>query len=218
MNVTDIIVIVVIVLSGLLALARGFVKEVLGVAGWVGAGFATLYLFPVASPYAHRFIAVPWLANIATGAVIFVVSLILLSALSHAIALRVHQSQFSALDKSLGLVFGLLRGAVVVSIAYLALAWAVPADQYPPWVRQARTMPLVERGAQLIEQLIPQNARRRGLAAMGEAQDKAKQGLEAAKAVQQFAAPQPKASAPKDADGYTPEERRDLNRAIETSQ
>lgn len=218
MNVTDIVIILVVVLSGLLALARGFVKEVLGVAGWVGAAFATLYLFRPLSPYFRGFIAIPWLADVAAGVVIFIVSLVVLSAFSHAIALRIHQSQFSALDKSLGLVFGLLRGAVVICIVYLFVAAVVPAEEYPPWVRQARTMPLVERGAQLIEQVIPANLRRRGIEAVGRAQNRAREGVEAAKTIQQFAVPQPRTDTPKAQEGYTSDERRELNRAVESNQ
>jgi len=56
MNALDIIVIAVIILSGLFAFARGFVKEALSVCAWVGAGFAALYARPFAMPIAERFL------------------------------------------------------------------------------------------------------------------------------------------------------------------
>ncbi|HLI12428.1 MAG TPA: CvpA family protein [Alphaproteobacteria bacterium] len=220
MNTTDIVVLAIIVVSGLLALLRGFVKEVLGMAGWIGAAFAALYLFPHVSPYVRKFIAIPWLADAVTGLGLFVVSLIILSAISHAIAARVHQSDFSALDKSLGLVFGLLRGIVVVCLAYIGLAWAVSSpDQFPSWIKEARTMPLVERGARVIEQLIPENVRLRSFEAMGAAEDKARQGLEAKRAFDQLAQPSPKAaSGSKDHEGYKPDEIKEMNRLIQSNQ
>lgn len=218
MNVTDIFILVIIVLSGLLALIRGFVKEVLSMAGWVGAAVVTYYLFQPVVPYFRGFIAIPWLADAAAGVVIFVIALILLSGISHAIAIRVHQSNFSALDKSLGLVFGLLRGAVVVCLAYLALAWAVPADQYPPWVQGARSMPLVERGAQLIRQLIPESARRRGAAAVGTAESQAQQGLAVKRAYDELTQPKPKGDAQKDQEGYNRDERKEMDRVIQSTQ
>ena len=218
MNVTDIVILVVIVLSGLLALIRGFVKEVLSMAGWVGAAVVTFYLFQPLVPYFRGFIAIPWLADGAAGVVIFVIALVLLSGISHVIASRVHQSNFSALDKSLGLVFGLLRGAVVVCLAYLLLAWAVPADQYPPWVQGARSMPLVERGAQMIRQLIPESARHRGAAALGTAESTAQQGLAVKKAYDELTQPKPKADAQKEQEGYNRDERREMDRVIQSTQ
>jgi len=218
MNVTDIVILVVIVLSGLLALIRGFVKEVLSMAGWVGAAVVTFYLFQPLVPYFRGFIAIPWLADGAAGVVIFVIALVLLSGISHVIASRVHQSNFSALDKSLGLVFGLLRGVVVVCLAYLLLAWAVPADQYPPWVQGARSMPLVERGAQMIRQLIPESARHRGAAALGTAESTAQQGLAVKKAYDELTQPKPKADAQKEQEGYNRDERREMDRVIQSTQ
>lgn len=219
MNVTDIVVIVIILISGLFALLRGFVKEVLSVAGWVGAAFATLYLFHFVTPWSRKFIAVPWLADAAAGLAIFIVSLVILSTISHAIARHVHQSSFRTLDKSLGLVFGILRGAVVVCLAYLALGWAVNSpDQYPPWIKSARTRPLVEEGARLLEQLVPENARRKSVGALNDAQSKARRGLEAQRALEQLAHPEPKVDAPKDREGYKADERREMERVIQTNQ
>lgn len=219
MIATDIVVIVIVLLSGLFALMRGFVKEVLGVAGWVGAAFATLYLFKYVTPAFRGFIAIPWLADGAAGLAIFIVSLVVLSAFSHAIAGRVHQSNFSALDKSLGLVFGLLRGVVVVCLAYLALGWAITSpDQYPSWVRQARTTPLVERGARMIEQLIPESARRRGARVLSDAKAKTSETIDAAQAVQKLARPDPKADAKKDPEGYKPDQIKDMDRLIQSKQ
>lgn len=218
MNVTDIVVVVIILISGLFALMRGFVKEVLSVAGWVGAAFATLYLFHIVAPWSRKFIAVPWLADAAAGLAIFVVSLVILSTISHVIARRVHQSSFSALDKSLGLVFGLLRGAVVVCLGYLALGWAVTSpDQYPSWIKGARTRPLVEQGARLIEQLVPENARHKSARALDNAQSKVRQGLEAQRALEQLTHPEPKVDAPKDREGYKVDERREMDRVIQTN-
>jgi membrane protein required for colicin V production len=219
MIATDIVVIVIILLSALFAVIRGFVKEVLSVAGWLGAAFATLYLFHTVTPWFRGFIAIPWLADAAAGVAIFVVSLVVLSAISHAIALRVHQSSFSALDKSLGLVFGLLRGAVIVCLGYLALGWAVSSpDQYPSWVKEAKTAPIVERGARMIEQLIPESARRRGIQAVGDVESKARDGLDAAKAVQRLAKPDPKADAPKEQEGYKPDENKEMDRLFQSNQ
>ena len=219
MNTTDVAVIVILLISGLFALIRGFVKEVLGVAGWVGAAFATLYLFHWVTPWFRGFIAVPWLADGAAGVTIFLIALVFFSAISHAIAHRVHRSGFSTLDKSLGLVFGLLRGVVVVCLGYLALGWAFSsADQYPSWVKGARTMPMIERGARLIEQLIPESARKKSAQAVNDAATKAREGIEAKREFDQLSQPAPKADAPKEHEGYNRDEIKDMNRLIQSNQ
>ena len=56
-NPTDIAVIVILLLSALLAFARGLVREVLSVGAWVGAAFAMLYLFPHVLPIVQQVVA-----------------------------------------------------------------------------------------------------------------------------------------------------------------
>ena len=154
-NLIDLIVVTVILLSGIFALARGFVKEVFSIASWVGAVFATLYGFQPASALARQFIGAPLIADAVAGGTVFLLTLFVLSFISSFIANRVRGSAVGSVDRSLGFVFGLLRGFVLLSIAYLALSWALPPDDQPKWVRAAKTMPLLERGAGLIADFAP---------------------------------------------------------------
>ncbi|MEJ0069995.1 MAG: CvpA family protein [Pseudomonadota bacterium] len=146
LTIADVAIIGLLLLSALWAFIRGFVRELLGVAAWVGAAFVTLYGFGYAQPYARQLISIDLVADAVTGVVIFVVSLILFSVISGAISSQVRQSSLSAIDRSLGFVFGLLRGAVIVCIAYLLLKWAVPVQDRPSWVMSARALPAIEQG------------------------------------------------------------------------
>ena len=110
-NPTDIAVIVILLLSALLAFARGLVREVLSVGAWVGAAFATLYLFPHVLPMVQQVVAKELVAKAVAGVGIFVVSLVLLSIISHQLSKGVRGSALSAVDRSLGFVFGIARGA-----------------------------------------------------------------------------------------------------------
>lgn len=154
-NLIDLIVVTVIVLSGIFALARGFVREVFSIASWVGAVFATLYGFQPASALARQFIGAPLIADAVAGGTVFLLTLFVLSFISSFIANRVRGSAVGSVDRSLGFVFGLLRGFVLLSIAYLAISWALPPDDQPKWVRAAKTMPLLERGAGFIADFAP---------------------------------------------------------------
>ena len=153
----DIGVIALLLISALLAYARGLVHEVLSVAGWIGAIFATIYGFPYLKPYARELTTINILADLGAGTVIFVVSLVLLSLFTRAISKRVKDSGLNAVDRSLGFLFGLLRGALVVVVAYIGLELVIAKDEQPEWVLHARSMELVDPGAALLKSLIPKN-------------------------------------------------------------
>ena len=162
LTVGDVAIIGVLLVSALWAFLRGFVREVLGVAAWVGAAFVTLYGFGYVRPYARQLISIDFVADAVAGVVLFVISLILFSVISHAISSQVRGSALSAIDRSLGFAFGLFRGAVIVCIGYMLLTWAVPAQDRPTWITSARSLPAIEQGVALLERLVPRSARDRG--------------------------------------------------------
>lgn len=158
-NPIDLVIVAILVVSGLLALMRGFVKEVLSIGGWVVGVLGTLHLFPLLQPYGRQFISNSYFAN---GAVIvgtFVVLMIVISLITTFIAAKVTNSRLGPLDRSLGFVFGLLRGSLLVCIAYLLLAWLAPADKHPEIIREARALPLVIDGSALVVKLVPPDMR-----------------------------------------------------------
>lgn len=158
-NAVDVAVVLVLLVSGVLAYARGFVHEVLAVGGWVGAIFATIYGYPYVQPYARQFIPVELIADISAGVVIFVVTLVVLSLVTRAISARVKESALNVLDRSLGFLFGVARGIVLVCVAYIGLELLIPREEQPEWVTKARTLPLVIEGAAAISALLPEDAR-----------------------------------------------------------
>ena len=150
MNTVDIIVIGVVALSALIAFLRGFVREVLTIGSWLGASLVTLYGFPLLQPKFEQWIASKMAADIVCGISLFLVSLIVFSIISHMIAGFVRGSALTAVDRSLGLLFGLVRGAILVSLAYM-LIFALD----PNMLRGARTTPMMARGAEILRDLAP---------------------------------------------------------------
>lgn len=220
-NLTDIAVALIILFSGLFALFRGFVHEILAVASWVGAAAATLIAFPYAQPLVRQVIAIPLVADLATGVAIFLVVLVLLSIVTRILANRVRGSGLGPLDRSLGLVFGLFRGALLVSVAWLVLVWVLPREDYPSWLLQARSLPLVERGGALLVGLLPE--RMRGdLTAPSPAIGGGASTGETQQSLQSLTNPSPKADPPTpdvpegDA-GYSARMRDEMQRAIEAA-
>lgn len=154
-GVVDLAVLVLLLVSGLLAFSRGLVHEALAVAGWVGAALAALFLLPYVSPYLRENIANVWLADGLGAVVIFIVALMLFSMIAHRIASVVQDSALGAVDRTLGFVFGLARGAAIVCVAYLIYAWMVPPAEFPPWLREARAVPLAQAGGAFLLDLVP---------------------------------------------------------------
>lgn len=211
-NVTDLAVIVVVLLSAIFAFVRGFVHEVLAVGSWLGAAIATLIAFPFAQPFTRQYIAIPLVADIATGAVLFLVVLILLSILTHWISGKVQKSGLGALDRSLGLLFGLARGAILVCLAWIFLIYVMPREDHPNWISEARSLPLVEQGSGIILALVPGSLLPEGL----DAEQPAKAGSGAS--FENLIAPAPKGAAQDDRSGYKDGERKDLQRLIDSAQ
>jgi membrane protein required for colicin V production len=150
MNTVDIIVISVVAISTIIAFLRGFVREILTIGSWLGAGLVTLYAFPVLQPKFEQWISSKLAADIVGGIGLFLISLIIFSIISHMIARFVRGSALTAVDRSLGLLFGLVRGAILVSLAYMLL-FAMD----PNLLRGARTTPMMARGAEILRNLAP---------------------------------------------------------------
>lgn len=161
MNALDILIIGVIVLSGLLAFARGFVREALSIAGWLGATAASIYALPFARPIAERFLPKGAVAEAAAAGIIFVITLVVLSILTGGISRQVRGSSLSALDRTLGLIFGLMRGVLLVCIGYIALSFVLPQNgERPRWISNSRTLPLVASATDSLSRLLPELFRR----------------------------------------------------------
>lgn len=218
-NILDIAVGGVLLISAVFAFARGLVHEVLAVIGWIGAIFATIYGFPYAKPYARGLIGMPLIADLAAGAVIFIVTLVLLSILTRAISKRVQDSALGTLDRSLGFLFGLLRGAVLVCLAYIGYELVVPnRAEHPTWLTSARSLPLIVAGADTMVALLPETAARIGIRRPAPAQPgQATGGAEAPKALQDLLKPQPKGAGTPAREGYGEKERQDMERLIDST-
>src|ERR1700688_4654351 len=150
----DAAVLVIIVLSAAFSMVRGFVREVLGVGAWIGAAFAALRFYPLLTPEISNIFPTKFVVYVAM-AIVFIVVLIVLSLISALIGGLVRDSPLSGLDRSLGLVFGVVRGALIVCLAYIALSVGVAGSEWPAPVVNARFLPLAYQGAVALVGLLP---------------------------------------------------------------
>lgn len=198
MTALDLAVIAVIVLSGLFAFSRGFVREELSIATWIGASFFTFYAFPFARPLAAKALP-PLLSDAVAIFGPFAVAFVVLSVITAMIARRVKDSPLSSVDRTLGLVFGLIRGAFLACLGYIALTWLMPAP-LPDWIAHARTRPLLASGAAALSKIVPEGMRDRASKAAAHFERSSAQDAEGA--ISALRAPHPAAPAP--APGATP--------------
>jgi membrane protein required for colicin V production len=155
-NIVDIAVIGVVLLSAIVALARGFVREVLSLLGWLIAIGGGVWGYPMLSSYITPHIQNALIANLVAGGAIFFVLLVVTSLLTMAISRMVRESALNLIDRSLGFAFGILRGLVVMSAAYLGamLLWQNPNER-PEMMIQARSEPLLFAGAEALRSVLP---------------------------------------------------------------
>jgi membrane protein required for colicin V production len=157
MTWVDAVVLAVIAVSGLLAFMRGLVREVLGIGAWIGAAILAVWATPSVRPrFQGWFADRPGLAEPIAYAVLFLVSLAILLFVSHRISRVVRGSALGGLDRSLGLVFGLARGAALVVLAYIIAGWlGGPIENWPRAIREARALQPAHDGALWVAERLP---------------------------------------------------------------
>jgi membrane protein required for colicin V production len=157
---TDIILICIVLLSGLLAWFQGLVKEVLSIASWLGAIFVTSFAFEPVLPLVRDNIGWREAAAPLTIGGLFLGSLIIFSILSRLIARLVHGAGAGALDRTLGFVFGLVRGVLIVMILYIgASAYVAGLEQQPRWFANSRALQVTSLATKYVVAWLPENMR-----------------------------------------------------------
>ena len=206
-TIVDLIAGGVLLISALVAFWRGFVKEVLLIVALVGAAAAAYKGYPLVQPYLQPYLEDERLAAGAAGALLFVVALVILSLVFGLIIKAVRSSEVGGLDRSLGFLFGLVRGALLIALAYLILVQFIPPEEHPEWVREAKAQPAMAYGAALLLRLAPPDMAARLAPVEGE---RPRTELDAGRDIMRVLTPP-------DSDketGYKPEDRRQLDRLL----
>jgi membrane protein required for colicin V production len=154
----DLVLIVVMLISGLLAMVRGFMREVLSITAWVLAAVVTLYSYGKLLPYAKQYFNNDIVAAIAVVGGVFLGTLLIVSVMTIRISDKVLDSRIGALDRTLGFLFGLGRGLVIVVVAFQFFTWLVPDRSQPEWVKGAKSRVVLAGTGQWLISMLPENA------------------------------------------------------------
>jgi membrane protein required for colicin V production len=140
----DGILLVIMLISALLAMIRGFVREVLSIAAWIAAAAAAFFFYDDLLPFVQQHVAQEHAAMAVSAGAIFLVTLIVVSFITMRISDFVLDSRIGALDRTLGFVFGAARGLLLVVVGMLFFNWFMPAEEtQPTWVANAKSKPLL---------------------------------------------------------------------------
>ncbi len=154
-TILDLVLLGVMLISGLLAMVRGFMREILSIAAWGAAALVTLYAFSKLLPTAKTYFNNDTLASVVVVAGTFIGTLIVVSVITVRISDMILDSRIGALDRTLGFLFGLGRGLLIVVVAFLFFSWLVPDKQRPDWITNAKSRTVLDGTGQWLMSLLP---------------------------------------------------------------
>jgi len=153
----DIILIGVMLVSALLAMIRGFMREILSIASWVIAALVTLYSYAKLLPFAKSYFNNDIIATAVLVGGTFLATLLIVSIITVRFSDMVLDSRVGALDRTLGFLFGLARGLIIVVVAFLFFAWLVPDRSQPEWVRSAKSRVVLQGTGDWLISMLPED-------------------------------------------------------------
>ena len=155
----DLALLAVAFISGLLAMYRGFTRELLSILSWAVAAGAVLYFVVNHKKFAEEMaqqmgVQTP-IAQIAIGSVIFLIVLIVVHLITARVSDAILDSRVGMVDRTAGFMFGVLRGFILIVIPYMFYESFFPEPKtHFPWVREAKSLPYIKGTGNTIRQVL----------------------------------------------------------------
>lgn len=151
----DCLIVLIVVVSAGYATWRGFIWETLTIFAWAAAAFSCLYFGPYLVPMTKSLVNTDWLAGLLAYSAVFLAVFIPFAFMSHRFSQSVKTSPIGPLDRAAGLAFGVIRGLVIVGLAYMAFTYFVPIREHPRWITEAKLLPIVQDTADVLLTVVP---------------------------------------------------------------
>jgi membrane protein required for colicin V production len=133
-------------------------REILSIAAWGAAAIATLYAYPKLLQPAKNYLGgSDIVANVAVVAGVFIGTLIIVSVITVRISDMILDSRIGALDRTLGFLFGLARGLLIIVVAFLFFKWLVQEKQWPEWVSKAKSLVILQETGNSLMAMLPED-------------------------------------------------------------
>lgn len=156
LNNLDIVILAIVVISALIALNRGLIKEVLSIVGWVLSTVVIVYALPVCLPFAKKYIESGILAGLATSLALFVVFFVVWIYSTSSIIGKIRTSKLNGLDRFLGLFFGVMRAFLLIILFNIMMSWIIPNEKQPDILANSKYYQIAGNFAKPLENMIPQ--------------------------------------------------------------
>lgn len=155
-NWLDIILLSSMLISGLLALTQGFIKEVLSLIGWIISFISVTILMPEAGKFLRPFIESEALSDLITIALIFIITLMIWRVISLMIIKLFKITSINYIDRILGFIFGILRIYILLLIVFAILILPLEDAERPNYIKFSSVSPVIEKSVNLTLNNIPQ--------------------------------------------------------------
>jgi membrane protein required for colicin V production len=155
----DIIALAVLGVSALVGVVRGALREITTVVAFIAAAFAAVFALRFIGPMVRAALHPAWLGNTVGLLIIFIVVYVALRIVGAGLVRGLHKtSALGAADRMVGGGFGLLRGLILLGLAYMALHLAPPASGLPGWITNAKLYPVAAKCAEVIRTVAPKGS------------------------------------------------------------
>ena len=148
LNIADWFILIVLIASGIISFARGFTKEFLSLFLWLAAFIAAISLEYLATPKINEFIGNEEISKIISYIVVFVIFIFIGGMIIKFISKLIKWSGASGFDRFLGVMFGLMRGSIVLFVIFLLLPSGIKTTDL---INNSKITPIIQKYAPEIE-------------------------------------------------------------------
>ena len=149
LNLADWFILIVLIASGIIAFARGFTKEFLSLFLWIAAFIAAISLEYLATPKINQFIGNEEISKIISYIVVFIIFIFIGGIVIKFISKLIKWSGASGFDRFLGVLFGLIRGLIVLFVIFLLLPSGLKTTDL---INNSKITPIIQKYAPEIEE------------------------------------------------------------------
>ena len=148
LNLADWFILIVLIASGIISFARGFTKEFLSLFLWLAAFIAAISLEYLATPKINEFIGNEEISKIISYIVVFLIFIFIGGMIIKFISKLIKWSGASGFDRFLGVIFGLIRGSIVLFVIFLLLPSGIKTTDL---INNSKITPIIQKYAPEIE-------------------------------------------------------------------
>ena len=143
-NLLDIIIILTMLVSGVLAFTQGFIREILSLIGWLVSFISVILFMPEAGKYLRPFFQSQALSDLITISVIFITTLLAWRLLSLFIGKLFKFTSIGYIDRTLGFLFGIFRIYILASIIFGIFVQKIEQEKRPLYIQSSYLTKIIE--------------------------------------------------------------------------